>query len=79
MSSSLGSTETFLGSVGVGAEVEVVTGKTDVPVVGEAGGLCGELVQMSVDEMFVGRERGKGPDVGRLWTLSPVEKPVQTW
>lgn len=77
MSSSLGSMETFLGSVGVGAEV--VTGKTDVPVVGEAGGLCGELVQMPVDEMFVGRERGKGPDVGRLWTLSPVEKPVRTW
>lgn len=53
MFSSLGSTEMFLGTTGVG--VEAVIGKTEslaVSVVGEAGGLCGEFVQMPLDEII---------------------------
>lgn len=71
----------FLGAVGAGAEA--ATGKTElqgVPLVGEAGGLCGELVQMAVEGTAVaGRETGQGAAVGRLCTLSPVEEPAQTW
>lgn len=76
VSSSLGSVEMFLGSRGAGAEA--VAGKTEllgVPLVREAGGLCGELVQMAVEGRVVaGRETGKGDDAGRLCTLNPAVK-----
>lgn len=82
VSCSLGSVETFLGSRDVCTD-DTVTGITEllgVPLVGEAGGLCGELVQRAVvGVIFVGRETGKRTCVGMLCTLSPVEEPVQKW
>lgn len=81
VSSSLGSMEAFLGSGAVWTDA--VTGGTellDVPLVGEAGGLSGELIQTAVGGVISsGRETGRRAGVGILWTLSPVEKPVQKW
>lgn len=75
-----GSAETFLGRVGAGAEAGA--GRTAWPVaplVGEAGGLRGALVQPAVDgRALAGRDTGKGADDGRLCTRSPVEEPAQT-
>lgn len=82
VSCSLGSSETFLGGRVVCTD-GTVTGSTEllgVPLVGEAEGLCGELVQKAVGEIiFSDKEAGKGADVGTLCTLSPVEEPVQRW
>lgn len=77
VSCSLGSVETFLGSRDVCTD-DTVTGITEllgVPLVGEAGGLCGELVQRAVvGVIFVGRETGKRTCVGMLCTLSPAAR-----
>lgn len=77
----LGSMETFLGSRDVCTD-GTVTGTAEllgVPLVGEAGGLCGELVQMViVGVVFAGRETGKRVDVGTLCTLSPAVKMQRT-
>lgn len=78
---SLGSMETFLGSGDVCTD-GTVTGSTEllgVLLVAEAGGLCGELVQMAVvGVIVVGRETGKRADVGMLCTLSPAVKMQRT-
>lgn len=80
VSCSPGCMETFLGSSDVCTDV-AVTGSTEllrVPLLGEAGGLCEELVQVAVVEViFAERETGKRADVDTLCTLSPVEEPVQ--
>ena len=80
-SSSLGSAESFLADGDVRADA--VSGRTEVlgvPPVGEAGGLCGELVQKAVGGLlFAGRETGERSDVDALCSLSPVEEPVQRW
>lgn len=75
----VGSVTTFLGVRDVCTD-DTVTGSTEllgVPLVEEAGGLCGELVQkvVGIDEIiFSGKETGKGADVGMLCTLSPAVK-----
>lgn len=69
-----GSAETFLGRVGAGAEAGA--GRTawpGAPLVGEAGGLRGALVQPAVDgRALAGRDPGKGADGGRLCTRRPA-------
>lgn len=74
--SSLGVAETFFGCRDVW--VDAVTGGTELlgaPLVGEAGGLCGELDQVAVGGIcFAGRETGKGTEVGTLCTLNPAVK-----
>lgn len=76
------SMSTFLGVTDVCTD-DTVMGSTEllgVPLVEEAGGLCGELVQKVVGKtIFSGKETGKGADVGMLFTLSPVEEPIQKW
>lgn len=80
----VGTMTTFLGVTDVCTDVTVM-GSTEllgVLLVGEAGGLCGELVQKVVgvgEIIFSIKETGKGDDVGMLCTLSPVEEPVQKW
>lgn len=77
---SVDSVKMFLGGRDVCTD-ETVTGSTEllgVPLVGEARGLCGELVQKVAGEiLFSGKETDKRSDVGMLCTLSPVEEPVQ--
>lgn len=71
------SMSTFLGVTDVCTD-DTVMGSTEllgVPLVEEAGGLCGELVQKVVGKtIFSGKETGKGADVGMLFTLSPAVK-----
>lgn len=80
----VGSMTTFLGVRDVCTD-DTVMGSTEllgVPLVGEAGGLCEELVQkvVGVGEIIFSRKgTGRGVDVGMLCTLSPVEEPVQKW
>lgn len=72
----VGSMTTFLGVTDVCTDVTVM-GVLGVPLVGEAAGLCGELVQKVVgvgEIIFSIKETGKGADVGMLCTLSPAEK-----
>lgn len=81
VSCSPGSMETFLGSSDVCTDA-AVTGSTEllcVPLVGEAGGLCEELVQVAVvGVIFAGRETGKRADVGTPCTVSPAAKMQRT-
>lgn len=75
----VGSMTTFLGFTDVCTDVTVMGGTEllGVPLVGEAGGLCGELVQKVVgvgEIIFSIKETGKGADVGMLCTLSPAER-----
>lgn len=73
-SSAPASTETFLVGGDVGADA--IIGRTEVlgvPLVGEAGGLCGVLVQTAVaGVIFVGRKTGKTVDADTRCTLSPA-------
>lgn len=79
--SSLGSVEMFF----VGRDVGTGVGsrRTELlggPLVGEAGGLCGELVQMAVGVVVSARrESVEGVDADTLCSLSPVEEPGQKW
>lgn len=77
--SSLGSVEMFF----VGGDVGTSVGsrRTELlggPPVGEAGGLCGELVQVAVGgEVSARRESVEGMDADTLCSLSPAEEPGQ--
>lgn len=79
--SSLGSVEMFF----VGGDVATSVGsrRTELlggPPVGEAGGLCGELVQVAVGgEVSARGESVEGMDADTLCSLSPVEEPGQKW
>lgn len=74
--SSLGSVEMFFVGRDVGTGVgSRRTELLDGPLVGEAGGLCGELVQMAVGVVVSARrESVEGMDADTLCSLSPAVK-----